>query len=286
MPCQIGPQQFEFKEKTCAIDWENWLRSFELFADASDMPIEKKKSWLLHYAGPKVQSIYHNLHKSKDSERSAKTQYRKAVKKLTKHFAPEHNTSYERHIFHGTSQQKDERIDTFVMRLRIQAERCKFGKRIDDHIKDQITSSCYSGILRRKLLERNHQKLTSVLKLCRVFESVANQEKMFVHNEKREEMPTSETLEVCNIGNRKRFREQYYDQEVRNRECSRCGGKGHKPDDERCPAKGKKCGRCGRVDHFARKCNTKLNNWKGEGSAVKPTEETVRMIYDDYDDTF
>lgn len=94
--------------------------------------------------------------------------------------------------------------------------------------------------------------------------------------------------EVCAIGDRKRFRAQFYDQDKSVRkmplDCSRCAMKDHKAGDEKCPAIGKKCGRCGKMDHFARKCFTKVNMEKS--SPVKP--ETVNMVetYNDYDDTF
>lgn len=46
-------------------DWKDWLRGFERFALASDMKEQKKKDWLLHYAGPKVQSFYCQAHQGR-----------------------------------------------------------------------------------------------------------------------------------------------------------------------------------------------------------------------------
>lgn len=309
LPWPMGPQPFDCSEGTCATDWKNWLRGFELFASASGITYEKKKEWLLHYAGPKVQSIYYNLPKeSSKKKRSARTRYRKAVAKLTGYFAPQENTSYERHIFRKMTQGRDERMDTFVMRLRMQADRCKFGSRSDENIKDQVTSSCYSDTLRRKILERNHKRLESVMKMCRVFEAVSRQEKTFADESKRQSDPKREPVamgeEVCAIGDRKRFRSQYYSQDRSDRQtpldCSRCASKGHKSGDEKCPAIGKKCGRCGKMDHFARKCFTKVSTGNsleretvrmintGNRSPLPLKRETVRVIdaYDDYDDTF
>lgn len=239
----------------------------------------------------RIKLIYYNLPCSLErSTRSANTQYRKAVEALTDHFAPKQNTSYERHIFRSMSQRRDEKIDSFVMRLRTQADRCEFGRRVDENIKDQVTSSCWSESLRRKILERNHKSLESVMKLCRIFETVANQDKMFNDESKRKENEqqhpmnndTSEN-EVCNINNRERFQEQYY-KKNKAEECNRCAKQGHKADDENCPAKTKRCERCGKTGHYARKCYTKINN--ESSSSMK--RETVRMIgtYDDYDDTF
>lgn len=122
LPWSIGPQPFDCSKESCAVNWKNWLRGFELFASASGITYENKGKWLLHYAGPKVQSIYFNLpndsSKKKKKKRSARTQYRKTVAKLTDYFAPKENTSYERHIFRKMSQHRNERIDAFVMRHR------------------------------------------------------------------------------------------------------------------------------------------------------------------------
>ncbi len=55
MPWPMGPQPFDFKEGSGAVEWKNWLRGFEIFAEASDITYRTKKNWLLHYAGAKVQ---------------------------------------------------------------------------------------------------------------------------------------------------------------------------------------------------------------------------------------
>lgn len=57
------------------------------------------------------------------------------------------NESYERHVFRELPQNENERIDMFLMRLREQAERCNFGDNLDDNIRDQITSGCFSNLL-------------------------------------------------------------------------------------------------------------------------------------------
>lgn len=40
-------------------------------------------------------------------------------------------------------------------------------------------------------------------------------------------------------------------------ECTRCGFTGHRSSDDKCPAKGKTCNKCGGRDHFSRRCRTK-----------------------------
>lgn len=60
----MGMQPFNVNEDggNCAVDWQNWIRSFELFLKVNKIrKNEKKRDWLLHLAGPKVQEIYYNL---------------------------------------------------------------------------------------------------------------------------------------------------------------------------------------------------------------------------------
>lgn len=91
---------------------------------------------------------------------------------------------------------------------------------------------------------------------------------------------------MCEIETRKAFKRKYFDQYKPDRrdrlECGHCALTGHKSGDEKCPAKGKKCLKCGKIDHFARKCFTK-------GNTQQPSKvfkrEPIRLI-NEYDDVF
>lgn len=313
-----GPKPFEFKidDGNCAADWQNWLRGFEIFASANQIVAPTmKRDWLLHYAGPKVQNIYFNLinESEKEPEKQGplitgfvpfqKDIYIETVSKLQKFFAPKRNLSYERHVFRKMKQEKVERIDSFVMRLRVQAERCEFDMTQDENIKDQITSGCYSDSLRRKILERGDDNLDAIMKLARILEAVSEQQKEFSQISKDENKENTETTEVCKIG----FNKRTFSGDRKNfngpnsgMECARCGWKGHRASDEKCPAKGKTCTKCGKLNHFARKCRTRnveeaKGNEQKESSAppekVKRENQPVQVIeqtnrYSDYEDIF
>lgn len=45
---------------------------------------------------------------------------------------------------------------------------------------------------------------------------------------------------------------------TRSQECYRYGNENHFKNDPNCPAKDKKCGRCGLIRHFKAYCRTKL----------------------------
>lgn len=315
MPFAFGLAPFEFNidDSHCGTEWKIWMRQFELFATAqSIIDDEKKKDWLLHFAGPKVQNVYFNLPDECEDEQISRgplatgyipfqtTSYSKAVKKLNEFFEPKRNVSYERHIFRSMNQEMKERIDAFIIRLRIQADRCDFGEQIDQNIKDQITSGCQSEVLRRKILEKGERKLENIVKMARIFETVSEQQKQLAKRSQSEEKSLNEqsTIDVCKIdtkfGNRG-FKRNFNDIVM---ECGRCGRKGHSANDEKCPARGKVCHGCGRKDHFQRRCRTqtaqkrKFNDERYQtnfNKKIKRDGEDVNLVKsleEDYDDIF
>lgn len=305
LPIVNGPQPFKFNldDANCATDWQNWLRGFELFAKANRMEeTSTKKDWLLHYAGPKVQDVYFNTPQPEKKETTEvrcgplatgyvafqENPYEEVVYVLQEFFAPKKNVTFERHVFRQTTQKTNERIDSYVMRLRIQANRCDFGEQLDTNIKDQITSGCSSSSLRRKILERDGS-LDEIIKMARIIESVAEQQKVFGDGNAKNANDTgnaAQTAEVCKIENqRKDFRRAPLRQPNPNMECHRCGLKGHKASYEKCPAKGKSCNKCGKNDHFAKKCMTRSSEKRGpadknkdEGPQNKMKREEIKLI--------
>lgn len=323
-----GPSPFEFEaDGNCNNEWKIWLRGFEIYAKANKLeePTEKL-NWMLHYAGTKVQTIFHTLPEPesekqngpfadgyvKQDEESSPDEYEHAVKQLCQFFEPKQNISYERHVFRQLRQNNNERIDMFLIRLRDQAERCEFGDQIDGNIRDQITSGCSSNLLRRKILERGDENLNNIIKMARIFEAVSKQQHSFGIKQESSAMASEVQVtnsDVCKIEANRRFtpRSKVVGTEF-NGFCGRCGFKGHKSADEKCPARGQTCNRCGRKDHFARKCflnekntNKRKPDAKTECSPPKKvksesvqmlesvaaeTSHTPQSILDEYDDVF
>lgn len=60
----VGPTPFEYNAHASdsAIEWMNWVRGFEVFANVYKIEDDSvKRNLLLHFAGPKVQRVFHNL---------------------------------------------------------------------------------------------------------------------------------------------------------------------------------------------------------------------------------
>lgn len=281
-----GPTPFEFAiDGNCRVDWKNWLRSFEIYANANQLSEPNDKlNWMLHYAGPKVQKIFYALPELADKSLIKRGPlpsgyvkfdvdvYEEAVLKLNSFFEPKQNVSYERHIFRQMKQNNNERIDVFVMRLREQADRCDFDEQYDDNIRDQVTTGCASDLLRRKILERDNESLEKLIKMAQMIEMVHKQQTSFTQqlptSEKANKIDTQES-DVCKIDAKRQLdAKQTMGSVSFGGFCGRCGLKGHKSWDAKCPARGETCNHCGRKDHFARKCFVR-NKQSANGSVYR-----------------
>lgn len=214
-------------------------------------------------------------------------EYETAIAKFNDFFLAKKNATFERHQFRLMKQEKDEKIGNFAMRLRARSERCSFGDKANEHIKDQLIEKCLSSKLRIDMLRCGDAELDKILTVAMNFEAIDEQRKAFEAS-----TTTSNVSEVNKIDD-KQEDEQKKEKVTthtgnsgrpageRQAECTRCGYSGHRSFEEKCPAKGKTCLKCGGKDHFIRKCrsknrpSTKWNTTKRthEDKGVKDEEE-------------
>ena len=126
--------------------WKKWLARFEnLIVGMGIADAKQKCALLLHYSGPEVDTL-EGTGEDKD--------YKTAVEKLTAHFNPQLNSTYEVFNFRKAQQNEGKSLDSFHTRLRTLAKTCEFAD-ANKEIKEQIILSCKSNALRRKALRED-----------------------------------------------------------------------------------------------------------------------------------
>lgn len=241
-------------------EWEKWRKTFELHLEVNNITEDaRKKTWLLYCAGEQVREIFENL-PGADVPPTRVPQpyvsvYEVAMEKLNEYFRPKTNSTYEKHILRAMKQEDGEKIEKFAVRLRQQAARCELGTQLEISIKDQIIEKCTSAELRRRLLEKGEIPLEQVLKIAAAYETIAEQEKAFKNGAAGPDLLPTEPANVNRIERHQSNERSNFDDES----CSRCGKRGHKSQDEGCPARKSRCYRCNNVGHFGRKCRTRQN---------------------------
>ena len=276
------PSVRNFDPHDSKASWTKWVRSFELFAEGRGVTEAKqRKALMLHCAGTAVQDIFYTLELVQGT--SGDSEYDITKKTLNRHFESKINVPYERYCFRQLSQELNESMEEFVVRLRQQAAVCEFIN-VDEQIRDQIIEKCHSNRLRTKLLERGQALTLSELRsTAATFEMTERQSKHMAQDGVAGGRSSVNAIDSRNLKGR---RPQSYqgqraaraaDQGQRaaraaqaesNRKCFRCNRVGHFAKDQQCPARGKTCNNCGKTGHFSTCCRSKnagkekTENWK------------------------
>ncbi|XP_052562239.1 uncharacterized protein LOC120431638 [Culex pipiens pallens] len=235
---------------TVSSRWKKWKRSFQIFLDVNNVAIaSRKKSYLLHYVGPQVQDVYFSLQGDDEPEVPVGSDvFQEAMKLLDEYFLPMKCLPLERHKFRNLVQAGEEPIESFVLRLREQGNLCEYGDHLDDEIKEQIFEKGASDDLRARILNKPQMTLAETVEAGRSLETIEKHKNNLTLNP----TPAENDVEVHKIRSRTRS----------NRECYRCGKRGHFANDDSCPAKDQECKRCGMVGHFKSCCKTKKHKKK------------------------
>eukprot|EP00914_Ancora_sagittata_P002246 GHVO01005012.1.p1 GENE.GHVO01005012.1~~GHVO01005012.1.p1 ORF type:complete len:423 (-),score=31.22 GHVO01005012.1:5-1273(-) len=193
---------------------------------------------------------------------------------LQGHFYPRTNVVHERYLFRCATQSENEQFDAYLSKLRKLSSSCQYGTLQDEMIRDNIIFGCREDSLRKKLLSEEQLTLERTIQICRSTELAA----------KHFSAMQSATATVHAVQGRpiKKNFKQIQSKPVRTTSqkqngkdeehaitCRFCGMK-HAKDRNACPAYGKECRSCKRLNHFAKCCKTKpIHNVRNENESTQ-----------------
>ena len=246
--------------------WRRWKRSFDLYIAGQDIDdATRKHSLLLHYAGMNVQDLFETLTEHAQPE----DRYAKTIAMLDGQFKVAKNTPFERHVFRQMCPEANEPIDKFVARLRQQARLCEYSD-LDDQLRDQLLDKIAQPGLRRKLLEKEDMTLDDALKICRSWEATAHQTAQM--SSSATSSATTTTVHAVAHSSQQQRRKWNQPRTPPHREepeCPNCGYGEHKAG-QSCPAKGQTCLKCGKRNHFSRKCQSGRSTGRTNSTRSQP----------------
>lgn len=259
--------------------WEKWLGRLENFFVAFDIKDDtRKRAMLLHFAGESVSDIFNTL-----SDTGEEKDYKKAKDSLTKYFLPTKNTEFEVYKFRQARQSDSETLDIFVTRLRQLAKYCQFAD-IDKEIKSQIVQGCSSAKLRKTVLKDSSLTLTKILDIGRTNE-FCDKEAHEIGAKYSTEVKTIKHRNIARNKSPSLIRDNVREKNGKlssgiSQTCFKCGFAF--PHKGPCPANNEKCFSCGKMNHFARMCNSKHKENERNGQQtgrrvnhVKPTSSVL-----------
>ena len=186
--------------------------------------------------------------------------FKELVEKMRNHYSPKVNVAAETFRFQECSQEEGESVKDFANRLKRLAASCDFGTHLSRALRDQFVRGLRSRNLTKKLLVEN-KSFSQALDMA-IAEEVAEANAASLGGER----PAAPVNAVNRQTERRGFRPA---QSQSSRRCGGCGGQWH-ANRQQCPAWGKACRKCGKMNHFAKHCRSQSVN-----NVVDSTSEEV-----------
>ena len=234
---------------------------------------------MLHYIGAPSVEVYNTFTFEAGKELDLKT----VTTKFDGYFMPRKNLTLERNKFFSRVQKPTETADQYVTELKNLASNCEFGDLQSSLIKDRIVSGARSEAVRGRLLRESNLTLEKALEICRSHELVEQTKSIVAVNQMSDVKPRQYQKKPFRQGQRPSRPSHQGHQQGQGHQQSRPQGQGHqqsrtqgqgqqsgpkrsscwncgyshKRGPDSCPAMGKKCAVCRKMNHFARVCKSR-----------------------------
>ena len=222
-------------------DWFVRMESAHKLLEASSGNAVDKKTYLLATMGAKASSLLKDL-LDPTSVQDASITYDIMKSTLLKHFKSQYLEIAERSNFYSACQGASESASDFYSRLKRLSAHCNFGTSLDSMLRDRLVLGCRSIAVRTRLLEVEPLTLKAVQDALAVSEAIEVAKGGALHQD------TSELHAVSNT------RSKTKPQTKPKSNCYRCGRLGCRSSS--CPAIGKTCSYCGKLNHFRAVCRS------------------------------
>ncbi|UYV61734.1 K02A2.6-like [Cordylochernes scorpioides] len=183
-------------------------------------------------------NVYKTLRDLLVPRRPSDLKYKDLVEVLTNHLYPIKNKHYERYLFHKIVQKENEPVGKFVLRLKSQADKCKFTD-INENLCDQFVSGCFDEATLKRLLSEPFLTFDSAINIANSVEAAKSQVKLMKN-------PGHDIDKLKARSKNFKFPCKY------NNPCKICGKSNH--DTKLCKFKNAQCYICNKKGHIAPVC--------------------------------
>ena len=200
---------------------------------------------MLSHAGKEAREVFKTLPWTEDEDRN---KFDKVLQAFEQFCSSQRNILYERYGFWSLHQEEGETVDAYLTRLELKIDNCEYDKTgWPSAVKTEITRDKFvfgliDDVLKERLLREVDLTLERAVSLAQHSESSKLQAKEMSVRIK----PTLDCDEITQSQKSDTTNVLYM--------CGQCGGR-HKP--KECPAYGRQCAVCHKLNHFAKVCRSK-----------------------------
>ena len=245
--------------------WNNYETATDLCKDPSKA---KRTAIFLTCLSNDAYDVFESLQLDEEDSRDIE----KVIQAFDTYCIGEINVTYERYVLNKRIQEENENFDAYLTAIRGLIKTCEYGNLEESILRDRIVIGIRDDGTRKKLLQMRKLTLGSAVDLCRASEVACKQLREFRDSDdvrkltntassvSRQRRPHQREQAEHQVNERRR-------QQTPNRGSGKCKfcGRNHRFQKDMCPAYGKKCDRCGKMNHFANMCQSKTTdaacNW-------------------------
>ena len=232
-------------------NWKTWRQRFEIYATATELDAKEENiqcAQLLHYMGEEAINIY-NTFQFKETE---KNKIKVLKEKFNAYFVPKKNIAYERYKLF-TSRQNERPLEEFIRELKNQANQCELGTLAGELTTTMVIIGIQDEATRGKLLQMSDISLEKAVEVCILTEKAREQLRQMQGGSGGGGDGSVDAVSRQQHNQRRKM----HTWDSTARKCSKCG-KNHPL--YKCPAYGKSCYKCKKLNHFSEVCReTNIN---------------------------
>ncbi|XP_046864316.1 uncharacterized protein K02A2.6-like [Xenia sp. Carnegie-2017] len=232
--------------------WDRWKQQFELYlvaTESHEKTEDIKTSIFLTCIGKHGIEIYNTFTFSDEAD---KLKLKPVLEKFEAYYKPRKNITLLRHNFLTHKQHDGVTFDAFVTELKRRSAQCEFGDLRESHIRDMIVIGVSDNPLRERLLRTETLTLENAIKIGQASEATKQQAMTLSRPHTGNQNNVNELRTKSNNTRRPRQQSAYTSASSQARSnCKYCGEIHQRG---KCPAYGKTCSKCHKLNHFASVC--------------------------------
>ena len=282
------PPPLEIHDSNAADKWRKFLAAWENYALATELggkPQPVQVATLLTVIGEdgrEVYSTFRDWAQDGDDRRILPV-----LRKFAEYCQPRKNVLFERYKFNKRTQESGESYEQYKTTLRKLSEACEFDTITPNEIlRDRLIFGIHDTKVRERLLRETNLTLIKTDEICRAAESMTEQMRIVGQSNDA----TTSVHAVRKFSGQKKRMTKEASRSTKSetaKECWNCGRQHGRQPKELCPAFGKSCDLCGKLNHFANKCRQKRSGSTrnsvraiGEPDEVFPVREGATLLDD------
>lgn len=287
---RMGAVEYRMPQGICLDDidncWPQWqrfklsFRNFILAAGFERLSEARKAAILINCIGQQAQELYFNVLKIEGKEK-----LEEIIEIFDGYFKPKQNEVINSYNLNKRNQEDGESFDAFYTSIRKLAENCNFGELKDRMLRDKIVIGVRDQRMQQKLLEINDLTLQKAVDICRSaelsreFVKTLNNPEVHAlqtgrptqqHHFSKDKYFTKKDLPQGSNNNKVQYNRNFY-------RCRKCNTD-HRP--MQCPAYGKTCSNCKRMNHFKVGCTFSNNNKRVDHINNADSDEASNNVHD------